>query len=912
MASPYSNGYTPSSGPPPSTPGNRNYRFNPPSHSGSSDDLGALTLNVLRLLWGYGVRRAVGATLSVGSLLLTGTRASTLLHDSQRRRPRPQPAAIVAAETLLRLVQHNLAPQRVFSVPHFLAAFWVLVMLWGERWNFHAKVSRCHWDHWEKWPAGAEPHHLVFVADPQIIDAHSYPGRPWPINSLTIMLTDNYMRRSYRELQEQLRPDTVMFLGDLFDGGREWRPAYGTFQDPMWSSRPEHERGYAKMWRKNYGENYWLQEYARFGEIFLDPWTLGGTDPGPGQRGRRIIASLPGNHDLGFGSEVQLSVRNRFESYFGEGNRVDVVGNHTFVSVDTVSLSADTSDRAGQSDVQPIFKPTEDFLKNVSWAKTRAVARELRFQQGAVEEGLLHQHRVEDLDRATFDMAAQNKALGAGDALLADLPTILLSHVPLFRPPGTPCGPLREHWPPAKPSAEDPDKPVFPDHRNAISLTRGYQYQNVLSESDSHKLIKSIGNVKHAFSGDDHDYCEVVHDAGLEHVREITVKSFSMAMGVPTPGFLMLSLYNPVDPKGQPLAMVGAPPGEIAPPTMQTHLCLLPNQLSTFARYGGMAVVSIVLLAIYAVLIQVLNLPVFAFNPLAHDGSSSFGSAATMDSSTALHTFSKAKVEDDEYGRSGGGGGGSHPKDAVSTNSQKGASDSTGSISFRAVPATYLRGQSFANQPQPHMPQHAHQKSQRNSRSNVHDFATRASLPVNAYEMRSGPKIQIARDTDDSDDTDDSASGNDFLNDDYMVGVDLGSGGSRWQPAARRGVLGLGMSAVSSLKQLVWRVLRWNDHGSRQRRRGAAGSSGGGGSSRFGGLIRFGWGGGGGSNSSSLGRSSSGANSGSAAAARRRRHGGRASRRQRLLQLAGWEFYAMAFRVAWMVLAYWTWLNYKG
>ncbi|CAK7274065.1 hypothetical protein SEPCBS119000_005979 [Sporothrix epigloea] len=920
MASPHSNGYRPNPGPPHGAPADRNFRFEPASHGGSSDDLGALTLNVLRLLWGHGVRRAVGATFSVGSLLLTGTRASTLLQDSQRRRPRPQPAAIVAAETLLRLVQHNLAPQRVFSVPHFLAAFWVLVMLWGERWNFHAKVARCHWDHWEKWPAGAEPHHLVFVADPQIIDAHSYPGRPWPINSLTMALTDNYMRRSYRELQEQLRPDTVMFLGDLFDGGREWRPASGTFQDPQWSNRPQQEQGYAKMWRKRYGENYWLQEYARFGEIFLDPWTLGGTDPGPGQRGRRIIASLPGNHDLGFGSEVQLSVRNRFESYFGEGNRVDVIGNHTFVSVDTVSLSADSSDRAGQSDVQPIFAPTEDFLKTVSWAKTRAVARELRFQQGAVEEGVLHRHRVEDLGSAVFDLAAQEKALGAGDALLADLPTILLTHVPLYRPAGTPCGPHREHWPPTKPPADKPDTPVFPDHRNAISLTRGYQYQNVLSESDSHKLIKSIGNVKHAFSGDDHDYCEVVHDAGLDHVREITVKSFSMAMGVPTPGFLMLSLYNPVDPKGQPLAMVGAPPGEVAPPTMQTHLCLLPNQLSTFARYGGMAVVSIVLLAIYAVLIQVLNLPVFAFDPLTHDGPSSFGSAVNMASSTALHMFNKAKVEDDEYGRfssggGGGGGGGAHSTDAVTTNSEKDASDSSGSVSFRAVPAaysSYSRGQSYSHQPQVHMPQYAQSQSkgQRHSHRNGRGYATKSFLPANAYEERGGPKIQIARDTDDSDDSDDSASGNDFLHDDYMVGVDLGgsgsgSGSSRWQPAARRGVLGLGMSAVSRLEQFVRSLLRLHDHGSRRRRRGPAGSGSGGRS--LGGLVRFGWGGGGGSS-----RSAGSSSSSSAAAARRRRHGGRTSQRQRLLQVAGWEFYAMAFRVAWMVLAYWAWLNYHG
>lgn len=911
MATPYSNGYTPSSSSGPSR------RLDLDTSSSSNDDLGALFLSVLKLLWGYSIRKLLAAAASIGSVLLTGTRASTLLRDSRRRRPRPQPLAIMAAETLLRLVRHNLAPQRIFSVPHFLVAFWVLVLLWGERGNFHAKVMHCHWDHWEKWPAGAEPHHLIFVADPQIIDAHTYPGRPWPLSSLTVMLTDNYMRRSYRELQEQLHPDTVFFLGDLFDGGREWKPAHGTFQDPAWSSRPDREQGYAKTWRKKYDENYWLKEYARFGDIFLDPWTLGGTDPGPGQRGRRVITSLPGNHDLGFGSEVQLSVRDRFQSYFGEGNRVDVIGNHTFVSVDTVSLSADSSDRSGQSDVQKIYQPTEEFLKNVAWDKTRAVARELRFQRGAGEE-VSYPHRVEDLNSAKFDTAALAKAQGAGDALQADLPTVLLTHVPLYRPPGTPCGPQREHWPPAKPSADEPNTPVFPDHRNAISVSRGYQYQNVLSESDSVKLIKSIGNVKHAFSGDDHDYCEVVHDDVQEKVREITVKSFSMAMGVPTPGFLMLSLYNPIDAKGNPLATVGAPPGEIPPPTMQTHLCLLPNQLSTFARYGGMGVVSIVLLAIYAVLIQVLNLPVFAFDPLAQDTTSP---SSNMPSSV-LPMFNKAKVEDDEYGRGSGGGagGGSYGAGAVSTNSEKGggASDSSGFISFRAVPATYSRGRSYPDQypgQSQSQSQSQHLNNGRGQKGRRNGHAAKTSSPANAYEMRGGPKIQIARDTDD-DSSDDSAygGGHDLLSDDYMVDVSLGGGGgggggigggsNRWQPAVRRGIFGFSLAAISGVRRFIMGTLGLRGGGAfgGRRRRGGGGGGGGG----LGGLLGFGGGGSGGG----LGRSGSGASSSSAAAARRRRSG-RSSQR-RLLQLAGWEFYAMAFRVAWMVVAYWAYLNHKG
>lgn len=417
-------------------------------------------------------------------------------------------------------------------------------------------------------------------------------------------ITDNYMRRSYTQLQEQLQPDTVLFLGDLFDGGREWKTAQGDFSDPEWakSHRPAEERKHLKQWNKKYGEDYWLKEYGRFGDIFYDTWLLGGRFPGRGQRGRKIISSLPGNHDLGFGAEVKVPVRDRFEAFFGDANRVDVIGNHTFVSVDTVSLSADTSQMKDHVDLSSIYEPVNDFLKNVQAQKRRAVAKELKFWRGETEE-VLQEHKVEDIEDVT---AKGRHSLDTGEGV-ADLPTILLTHVPLYREPGKPCGPMREHWPPQKPP-KGQTTPVMPDHRNAIRVASGYQYQNVLNEEDSVKLVKSIGNVVHAFSGDDHDYCEVVHSAAKENVREITVKSLSMAMGVPSPGFQMVSLWNPVDENGRPFA--GA-----AKQTLQTHLCLLPKQLSTYTTYAALGILTLFILVGRAVLVPILGLQPFALAP---------------------------------------------------------------------------------------------------------------------------------------------------------------------------------------------------------------------------------------------------------------------------------------------------------
>jgi hypothetical protein len=422
--------------------------------------------------------------------------------------------------------------------------------------------------------------------------------------------TDNYLKRSYISLQKKLHPDTIFFLGDLFDGGREWKTAHGNTEDPSWANglRPSGEQAYAKHWGKRYGEDFWLHEYDRFGRIFDKFWNIAGANAGPWQRGRKLISSLPGNHDLGFGANIKIPIRNRFEVYFGDGNRVDVIGNHTFVSVDSVSLSA----KGSPHKTEEITQPVEEFLSNVQVTKRKAVARELSFQAGE-ERVLQWPHKVEELEKAEFKHLP---TLDPGNGT-AELPTILLTHVPLYREKGTPCGPKREHWPPAA-LPKGQTTPVFPDERNAISLSGGYQYQNVLSEQDSVNLVSSVGNVISVFSGDDHDYCEIVHPENKNNAREITVKSMSWAMGVRKPGFLMLSMWNPIDASGQSLHSSPSGHGSITTKTSTTtesHLCLLPDQLGIFIRYLALLILTLLALIIRAVLTPFLHLTPFSDTP---------------------------------------------------------------------------------------------------------------------------------------------------------------------------------------------------------------------------------------------------------------------------------------------------------
>lgn len=485
--------------------------------------------------------------------------------------------------------------KRLFSLANALVVMWWVVVYMGERGAFNSAVGSCNWDTWEDWVChkrvaqmltadskqekGANPHRLVFVADPQLVDPHTYPGRPWPLNPLTIKYTDQYMRRAYSRIQTELYPDTVFFLGDLFDGGREWSTR--TTKSP--------EKQY-----QQYGDSYWMNEYRRFGRIFFEHWGDGGLQPRPGQPGRKFISSLPGNHDLGFAKGVQIGVRDRFHAYFGDGNRIDVLGNHTFVSIDSVSLSA--LGVPSSQELEALWRPTVDFLASAKSQKRKLIQRELRRQQGLRPyPGFAHREiESKDLASATLPHA---------DDDITEFPSILLTHVPLYRAPGTPCGPLREHWPPTPPP---PGQAALDrDDRNAISVSGGYQYQNVMNKEISADVASKIGDISYAFSGDDHDYCELVHRgyaSGGGGIKEITVKSISWAMGVRHPGFVMASLWNPVDAHGKPLNGEGTK-------TVQTHLCLLPDQLGIFLRYALLFALTLGLLGVRAALVAANVLP---------------------------------------------------------------------------------------------------------------------------------------------------------------------------------------------------------------------------------------------------------------------------------------------------------------
>lgn len=314
------------------------------------------------------------------------------------------------------------------SIHHLLVLLgllWLFIFIYHERLAPYFAVSKCSWD-----PKVQQSTKVLLIADPQLIDNHTYPGRNDLLLKLSQHTVDTYLKRNYQALINNLQPDNVIFLGDYLDNGRSSTDDYFTGQCSRFRNI-----FYTKKIQKTY------------------------------QKDKNWFVNLPGNHDVGFGDGVNLPHRQRFVDSFGNPNQVIQLNNVDFVTIDSLSYSAQDSQ---------ILKVLLDFVDNLP-SKSN--------------------------------------------------PRVLLSHIPLFRNKETDCGPYREN-PPFRP------------------MVKGYQYQTTLTPEKTENLLMKI-QPDVIFSGDDHDYCEVVHNfVSGKQTHEYTVKSISMAMGIKYPAVQLLTYGN--------------------------------------------------------------------------------------------------------------------------------------------------------------------------------------------------------------------------------------------------------------------------------------------------------------------------------------------------------------------------------
>ncbi|KAG0233151.1 hypothetical protein BGW41_001631 [Actinomortierella wolfii] len=212
--------------------------------------------------------------------------------------------------------------------------------------------------------AKTERYRVIIIADPQLTDWFSY-GQSGFLLTLVEIYTDLFMRRAFSRLHASLKPDAVLFLGDLNDGGRESSDAVfekngkrffeRVFQtrrtawnqqplvvDPVFPMEGQHDAMPSSPSHYRQVENVPLAADVR-AKIRT-----------AGQSVRFYVA---GNHDVGFGDTLIRPSMTRYKKMFGAVNYEIEVGNHSFVVLDTLSLS---------SGIQDIRQESVDFLNKIS------------------------------------------------------------------------------------------------------------------------------------------------------------------------------------------------------------------------------------------------------------------------------------------------------------------------------------------------------------------------------------------------------------------------------------------------------------------------------------------------------------------------------------------------------------------
>jgi len=283
---------------------------------------------------------------------------------------------------------------------------WAVLLVVCELLLFHGSIALCAL-RWPSVPASSSKHvvpvRVALVADPQLTDRFSYgtlslseynastqtramePTTALGTTQWVIeYMSDLYMARAFYVLQLYARPHAVFFLGDLMDGGREER------DDARWLA--EFDR-FRSVFRPRLGSMRAAATATADVEV-VDLAPHGNVATLPHRRNRGYTQPLmfytPGNHDVGIADSLGPAVRERYARHFGPSSYAVALNGVSFVVLDTLDLSLD----AGGS------------MDDIKDAATKNV----------ISTALAESPRGVD---------------------------VLITHMPLYRPPQSPCGPLR-------------------------------------------------------------------------------------------------------------------------------------------------------------------------------------------------------------------------------------------------------------------------------------------------------------------------------------------------------------------------------------------------------------------------------------------------------------------------------------
>ena len=441
-------------------------------------------------------------------------------------------------------------------------SLWLPLMLWGERLAFLVSGRTCEWPALSRVAGGdacGDPVRVAVIADPQLADHTSYAFAPHGSWTLAVVerLADVYQHRAFRSAVLPLRPQHILFLGDLVDGGFNT----ARMQDYHASRR-------------------------RFERVFRWPRQDPTSDRPPRDPAAFAAAAHPsyrtvhGNHDVGYANAALHfpQVVSRHEAWFGSSDYVARIG-----AVDLVAVNAPA---LGEG------PPGASEIARRAWAHVRKLRDDV--DVSANDAGKAFAAAGEDVEEKREGSSEGSRSACGRSGRSRIRPRVLVTHIPLPRETyldGT-CGPRRvgpilaARVKTAKVYAKTPDggRVEVPDARGEVS------YQDYLTDAVADELLSATRPVM-ILSGHDHDHCDTARGASTEH----TLGAFGWLMGNPRPSFGMLTLRG--DDGGEKegcdaAAMDGdAPtnPARIA----AFDTCALPRYLLVVRGYGFLGVASV-------------------------------------------------------------------------------------------------------------------------------------------------------------------------------------------------------------------------------------------------------------------------------------------------------------------------------
>ena len=195
---------------------------------------------------------------------------------------------------------------------------WSTMIMYFQYVDPYLAISRCEFPKVDSAGKKLQFSKVLLIADPQLIDQHTYPSRSSVLLKLSKLTVDNYIYKNYISLIRILEPDMIVFLGDLMDNGRE-------------SS-----------------DDYYEGEFGRFNRIFLNPIK---------SRQIEVITGVPGNHDIGWANGVTQHSLERFNRHFGASNKLINLQNHDLILLDDVTMT--------NTENESLSRPIYDFLKGM-------------------------------------------------------------------------------------------------------------------------------------------------------------------------------------------------------------------------------------------------------------------------------------------------------------------------------------------------------------------------------------------------------------------------------------------------------------------------------------------------------------------------------------------------------------------